>query len=351
MKSRIGRIIITAGAYTAAFAGGGFASGKEIAEYFVRHGAAGAAACAVSSAVFGIYAYAVLEICRRKQIRTSADLSREVFGKAIGTAVQWYICVFSAVMLGAMTSAAGETAWVCFGISRAAAGVILCAAASVFVIVGIRGIALWEGVLGIISAAGIIIMCRWIIHFRLIDTISFAPYVRSGVSYTGYNLLGTTAVLCGMSGYMKSRLESACAAAASFIMLALMMGMMWLTVNIFYGKIPLGSLPMLTIARRMGEAPAAVYSLIIASAVFTTAVSSAYGISDTLSARLNPRQRACIVFAAGLIIGGLGFDVIVARIYYIMGIIGFAVTAYIYMYFLRRKNAQNQGSNRRRGRV
>ena len=75
----------------------------------------------------------------------------------------------------------------------------------------------------------------------------------SSISYAGYNLITTGAILAGMSHFLQDRKEAALASVMSGVVLFVMMLLIWTVLEIYYGKINLGEIPMLTMALRQNK--------------------------------------------------------------------------------------------------
>ena len=122
-----------------------------------------------------------------------------------------------------------------------------------------------------------------------------------------------------------------------------MLSFLWVLLGIFYGKIPLGEIPMLTLAYRYSPWFQYFYSLILFLAILTTALANGFGLIKTLAHKINRRLAALYVVCAGLFLSGMGFSFIVDKVYRICGYIGLLLPIYMLIDELKKaKNIKNK---------
>ena len=132
-----------------------------------------------------------------------------------------------------------------------------------------------------------------------------------------------------MSRFIKTKTDAVLAAASSGIAIFVMITLIWGVLSIYYGKINLGEIPMLTMAFRQNNALGVFYSLMLSAAVLTTGVSSGYALIDFLGKRINPRLAAIMVLAGSFFISGAGFSSLVDNVYRVCGYIGAAAAIFL----------------------
>ena len=92
-------------AYLAAVIGAGFASGSEIAHYFVRYGKVSGIGVLISSLGFGIFAFLVIDRCKHYKISDFGSLVEKVVPNPLQKYIHAVIALFMAIVLGSMISA------------------------------------------------------------------------------------------------------------------------------------------------------------------------------------------------------------------------------------------------------
>lgn len=331
MRGDIIGILTVAGGYAAAVIGAGFASGQEIVSFFVRQGRAGIIGIAVACTIFSLFAYTVLSRCITSGTHSFSALLAEIIpGKTMRRAVEAVILLCAMSTLCVMTSCAGELGAQLYGapvIMGAAAFSVVC---GMVFLMEIRGMMSTNAALGAVIITGIIFSCLYILRYREHQTL--APQVKavvSGLSYAGYNVVGTGAVLAAMSRFLTEKKDAAIAAVSSGIILFTMTALIWTVLSIYYGKINLGEIPMLTMTFRQGKTLGIFYGALLAAAVITTGISSGYAVIDMLSRRMNPKNAANITLLVSFCMSGAGFSTLIDTLYRLCGYMGIAAAVYI----------------------
>ena len=338
-------VLAVAGGYAAAIIGAGFASGQEIVSFFVRYSRFGFWGIVVACMIFALFAAVVLGFCIKTNINSYAELiDRVVTTKAVRSAINTVIFVCSAAAMCVMTACAGEIGRSVYGappVVGAAALTLLC---GVIFLMNSRGIMSLNAALGGVLVVGIIFACLYILRYREHQTVFVQGSAAvSGFAYAGYNIIGTGAVLAAMSRFLKNKTDAILAAISAGIAIFIMITLIWGVLSIYYGKINIGEIPMLTMTFRQNNALGIFYSLMLSAAVLTTAVSSGYALIDFLGKRINRKLAAIIILIGSFFISGAGFSSLVDNVYRVCGYIGAAAAAFlIYKISIKMKNEENK---------
>lgn len=332
-------ILIAAFSVMAAVIGAGFASGQEMLLYFACFGRYGIIGIAVTVVFFGIFIFAVLNTCFKRKI-TEYDSFLCIFKSQISrTAVKSVTLLFSFAVYGAMLSAAGEMLYDIFGIQKAL-GALLCTAGAVMLFTfADEKVFTINGILGIALVIVITFCALYMLSYR--EFHAFSPqYIKSansGLIYSGYNLVSLTPVLVTLSKKLKNRSDSPAVSVCVAIMSAVIMVLIFGLLAIYAGKISLGELPMLTLAKRQSPAFATLYAMVLTVAIITTLISSGGGLCNALMIQKNPLKIA-LVSSFAYFLSGLGFSNLVNTAYRVCGIAGFIVCiAIVYACFSKKK--------------
>lgn len=317
-------ILAVAGGYAAAIIGAGFASGQEIVSFFVRFGRYGFVGVIISCVIFALFAAAVLTFCVERGITSFSELLGTVIASGkMRIAVEAVVFVCSAAAMCVMTACAGEIGSSVFGFRAAAGAAVFTALCCVIFFMNARGIMSLNAVLGAVIVVGIIFSCLYILRYREHQTVSLqGNAVTSGLAYAGYNVIGTGAVLAAMSRFLRSKTDALLAACASGAALFVMITLIWGVLSIYYGKINLGEIPMLTMTFRQNNALGVFYGFMLSAAVLTTGVSSGFTLIDFLNTRMNRKYAAVLVLLCSFFLSGAGFSSLVDNIYRICGYMG-----------------------------
>ena len=324
-------VLAVAGGYAAAIIGAGFASGQEIVSFFVRYGRYGFIGIIVACVIFALFAAVLLTYCIKTGVHGYSELlDRVITTSCVRAAMRVIIFVCSAAAMCVMTACAGEIGRSVYGtppIVGAAAFTVLCG--TIF-LMNSRGIMSLNAALGAVIVVGIIFSCLYILRYREHQTSYMqGSAIVSGFAYAGYNIIGTGAVLAAMSRFIKTKMDAFLAAFASGVALFVMITLIWGVLSIYYGKINLGEIPMLTMTFRQNNALGIFYSLMLSVAVLTTGISSGYALIDFLSPYINPKLAAAFVLAGSFFISGAGFSSLIDNVYRVCGYIGAAAAIFL----------------------
>ncbi len=338
-------IIITAYSFVAAVIGAGFASGQEILTFFTVYGKWGILGMIISAMIFGGFSYVVLDSCRQFKISDYNTLTSMVMSKKIKKLSDILTFIFLLCSFAVMIACFGETMYLMFGLHKGITSAVFAAVCTGIICTGTDKALKLNGILGIITSAGIISVALYLLRFREHQT--FAPQasaIISGAGYSGYNLIGTGVILASMSKNIRSRREALLTGAVSAISLFIMMGLIYFLLSIYYKYISLGEIPMLTLAMRENKVITYFYLLMLVFAVVTTAISSGIGASE-LAGFKNVYQ--FILFGSvGFCVSCAGFSKVIDTAYRICGYAGIIII----IYFLKNlKKAEIERKSKKTG--
>lgn len=326
-------------AYLAAVIGAGFASGSETVYYFVRFGNLSFAGVILTSVGFGFAAYSLMSFCRKYSVNSFENVMNIFCGKKISSVAISLMCVFMLILLGAMISAFAEMMYIIADAPKTLSALAFCIICYYILCMPPKKIVKWGGIAGCIIVVMIILCCFYMLKNRTVNVFSnFSSMVVSSAVYTSYNAFAVFPVLCEWSEYLCSEKECRAAGIMSGIMSFCALSLIWIIISIFYGKINLGEMPMLTIAARQGKVFMYVYVFVIFASVLSSAVANAYGVSLKFM-KFNGSNRVipAIVMCFGWFLSSLGFTTIVTDLYKYTG---YAILILLMYCFIKtKKNA------------
>ncbi len=327
--------------YAAAIIGAGFASGQEIVSFFVRYGRYSIIGIFIACAIFFLFSCSVLCVCARTCIYSYSDLLDSLFNnERVCCAIKLMTLVFAIASVCVMTACAGEMGEVIADVPRICGAALFTVLCGIIFFMGNRKIMKINSVLGAVIVLGIIFTCLYILRFREHQTSAYAaPIVMSGAAYAGYNLLTAGSVLANMSRNISGRGEAVLCSAASGLILFVMITLIWGVLGIYYGKINLGEIPMLTMALRQNWVFGAFYSVMLFFAVLTTGVSNGFVVIDIIDVKMGRAFAVFMLLMLSFCMSGAGFSNLINTVYRICGYIGAAlVFTLIIAFFSASKN-------------
>lgn len=333
--------------YVAAVIGAGFASGQEIISFFVKYGKYSIIGVLLSCVIFSVFAYAVLSVCVEKNIETYSDYLNNFFRHNIRKIVEIITLLFAISTVCVMTACAGEMFFILFGIKKIFGAIIFNAVCGMIFFMNNKKIMGINSILGAIIIFGIIFCCFYILRFREHQVFSNEVKMTvSSISYAGYNLITTGAILAGMSRFLQDRKDAALASVMSGVVLFVMMLLIWTVLEIYYGKINLGEIPMLTMALRQNKVFGAIYGTMLFFAVITTDVSNGFNVLDIASRKIGKNVVVFFMTVIAVAMSGAGFSKIINTAYRLCGYGGLVLVFYVIYNFIKNMNkVENERKN------
>ena len=339
-------VLAISGGYIAALIGAGFASGQEIVSFFLKYGKFSIVGVFIACLLFGLFSYTVLARCTERGFLTYADFTKTVFKGKYSVIIEYVTVIFAFMSVCVMTACAGEMGTVLFGVSKIIGAGVFTVVCGIIFLMDAKKIMRINAFLGGVIIFGIIFSCFYILRFREHQTfLNEASMVVSGVTYAGYNLLTAGSILAGMSTFIKSRREAMLSSAVSGVVLFIMITLIWGVLGIYYGKINLGEVPMLTMALRQNNLLGGFYGLMLIFAVLTTGVSNGFCIIDTMHSKIGRGKSVFLVLLCGFCLSGAGFANLINTAYRLCGYVGIAVVFAVIYNFFKKSDKSSKKEN------
>ncbi len=318
-------ILLIAYSFVAALIGAGFASGQEILCYFIDLGKNGIYGVFVSAIIFSVFIYVVLSTCIKHKYH-SFDSFISIFENSVTTKlIRGCTVVFSFAVYSAMLSASGTSLYLLFNIPVPLGAFISAVFCSIMLTRGLGSLFDTNGILGLILATGIIICCIYMARYREYHVFSTsAEITQNACIYSGYNLISLVPAITIMSRKLKSRTDAVSVALITGGVLLIIMLLMFCLIAVYANKIPLGEIPMLTLAKRQNVLFSFIYCLLLGGAIVTTLFSSGGAVTESLGIAAKPVHIFTMSVSAWLL-SLIGFGNLVNTAYRICGIAGFFV--------------------------
>ena len=325
-------------AYLAAIIGAGFASGSEIIHYFVKFGNISLIGIVLSAAGFGFFAFLTLYLCKQYEKSSFDGIIQAILPPILQKYIKAVISFFMLIILGGMISAFSMLSQNVFGLSPSIAGIIFSCLCGVILLFPDKSIINQTSVIGGFIVIFICIICVYLINNRCVNVFSQKLHMStSAVSYTSYNFISVCPFLCNASLMLKNKKQCYLTGIASAVMSLFCLGLLWCIISVYYGKIHLGELPMLTIVSRQGNYLKLIYSLVIGAAIFTSAIANGFGIVQRMnSLKLSLSLKVIIVMTLGYFISSIGFSNIVSKLYNIAGFASIILPIILFINFSKK---------------
>lgn len=315
--------------YAGAILGAGFASGKEITQYFIYYGYKGFYGLILSGFLFGIIGWAVMDITYRNKIKTYDEFNQMILGKKFGAIMEIVSVCFMFILFSTMLSAGGAIAEQTWGSSPEFAIIILTFVCTITLIFDMKGIIIVNSIVSPILLIGGIVLGLYAFIDKAISvsTNSFTlkeNWIMSAFVYVSYNIITSISVLTSMSSIIIDKKIAKYSGLIGGFTLGIMGICLALGLIVNYDSVAKYQLPMLQIASQYSHNIKLFYILMLILAIYTTAIINGYSAINWAVDKLGVNKRVfTIIFVVlGFIAAQLQFSEFVGTIYPIFGFIG-----------------------------
>lgn len=322
--------------------GAGFASGREIFEYFNLSSRTDFTGIIFASLGFAAISYITMNLAKRYSAETFDSLLSRVSGR-FATPVRLFMNLFMFCGFFIMLAASGVLFESTFSLPQKFGIFLLASLCFMVFVFDLRGIVAVNSLLVPLMIAGMLYLCITSILFDAKPVSSLYNSVRrnfliSAVCYVSYNTITAGAVLVPLSADAQKRELIRSSMLAGGILGGLIF-LVWSALNIYYDAIFTSEMPLLSLAAAHGIVSEWIYTAVLFMALCTTAISQGFGIlSKFRLEKITDRALAAAIICLGAIpFAGFGFSSLISRLYSAFGFIGLGWTAMLIYKYIRDK--------------
>ncbi|WPD19762.1 hypothetical protein [Thermaerobacter composti] len=325
-----------AATYIGTVVGAGFASGQEILRFFTAYDGWGTLGLLGVAALLAAFGVAIMRLGAATGAESHQELVRAAGGRWLGALADWVITGFlfagTAVMIAGSNAIFREQ----FGWPGWLGGLAMAAAATVTVLFRLRGVTavtslvapvLMVGALGV--SAGVLVREGWPATppggTGVAGAAPFWPL--AAMLYASFNLLLAMPVLAPLG----AQVQRPSTLHAGGLLGGAGLGLAALALHLaVWAGLPATArveVPMLALARGFGPVLGTAYAVILWLEVFTTAVTSLYGVAARLRSPERTGYATTVLGLGGVAFAGsfVGFANLVTRVYPLVGYLGLLV--------------------------
>ncbi len=319
--------------------GAGFASGREIFEYFSLPSVTDPTGIAIATISFGAICYIIMNLAQKINCTDFDSLINRLSGR-FSPVVKLFMFSYMFCGFFVMMSACGALTSEALNLSPQYGIWLLALVCFLVFSFDVKGLVTFNTILVPLMAAGMIFVCLSSISttlptFAAFDTLKKNPLV-SALCYVSYNTITAGAVLVPLS-VATNKKQLATASAVSGAVLGLLIFTAWLCMNLQFDRLLLSEIPLLEVASDKGTAATVIYTLVLFMALCTTAVSQGFGILSKF--KLQKTSHRCLAAAAlclfAMPFANLGFSELVSKLYSAFGYAGLLWTAVVLWKYIR----------------
>lgn len=318
----------TAFVYIGLVIGAGFASGREILEYFNFSSRSDFTGIILAAVFFALIAYITMHLTNIYGVGNLDGFTEKAAGRAAGI-IKIFMLLYMFCGFFIMLSGSGALFSKTFSINSKWGIFLLAFVCFVIFSFDIKGLVVMNTVMVPLMIVGMAYLCISSSLCGAVSTLSGfnrlrANPIAAALCYTGYNTITAGSVLVPVSaGTDKKTLAKA--SVISGAVLGLLIYTVWSTLNIYFESAEYSEMPLLDLAAASGKIYEIIYTAVLFMALCTTAVSHGYGILskfrlEKTSDRVLASAVLCLTAAP---LARIGFSQLIANIYSIFGFGGF----------------------------
>lgn len=318
-----------ASVYIGLIIGAGFASGREVLEYFNLHSNTNICGVLLASFLFMIIAYMILTKASEEKLYDYDSYIESVAGRA-APFVKYFMLIYMFCGLFVMFAGSGALTDSISPLSDIWGAAFMALVCFLTLSFDLKGIVTLNLILVPLMICGIIYVSVCSALFGEAPAFSQALETGSGITlsaicYASYNTVTAGAVLVPLANGTNTKTIRASAVAGGFV-IGLLIMIMWTVLGLNFDVLYDSELPMLELAALSGKLCKRIYTAVLFMAICTTAVSYGFGLVTHFSDRIKTNSNR-ILFAAVLCLSALpfamyGFSNLVAQLYSAFGYIG-----------------------------
>ena len=315
--------------------GAGFASGKEIINFFNEYGSNGLIGIIIASIIFGFVTFLTILTVKKRDITKYNFL---VNNKFMTFVLQMFSLVCFCIMISAVGAFFEEQLNINFWIGTGLASSI----SYIMFLNKFNGIEKFSLLLVPLILVGILIL-----GFSNYDGIEIknnmdivvkenSNFILSGILYASYNSLILVPILINFRKYSLNKEKIFLIGVATLVILASLMLIIYNINNLFYPEITNVELPNMLIASLLSKEFKIIYGLVLLSAIFTTAFSSGFSFLE-MRKKENYEKNALFICIIAFLCAKFGFSNLMRICYPIFGYFGIFQIILIIKKYIRSK--------------
>lgn len=324
--------------------GAGFASGREIYLFFGKFGKLGIIGIIISGILTGIIIYIALKIINKKNINNYNNLLEEINikNKYINLLIKNIITIFLLISFYIMVAAFSAYINQNYKIPTYISSIIFTILTYIIFIKNIQGMIKINEIL--VPFLLILILYLGIKNIPYLfetknvleSTINEKGFFLNSILYTSYNSIMLIPILVTMKKYINNKeqikkisvISSILIILLSFCIFGLLLRGKYYIQNV--------EMPLLNITMQFGKIYLYIYSFIIITSIFTTAISAGYSFLENVS-KSKKQYKMILIFmsATAVLVSNIGFSKLVEILYPLFGVLGI-----IQIIFLVKKNKE-----------
>lgn len=313
--------------------GAGFASGQEIYTFFNRFGIKGLVGIAISTCLFLYIIFKTLDIVLKNNINNYQDFldvilpSKLQSNRIMSFTINNIINIFLLISFNIMVAGFATYFFQELGLSKWVGAIIIAILTIITFLNNIDGVIKINSLLIPILIVLIIFLGIERIQNIKIESIynnkESIYWILNSILYASYNSITLIPILIGLKKQVNTKNEICLISLGTAIIMFILSVTIFLLMNTFINQVRNVEIPIIFIAKTLGNGFKYIYGVVILIAIFTTAIGAGYSFLNNIT----NKRRTYIIYAIlmcilSVFIGQLGFSSLINCLYPIFGYLG-----------------------------
>lgn len=347
MKTNWGASFQIAAVYVGTVVGAGFATGKEIVEFFSRFGFIGLIGILMSGYIFIFLGSKLMRIAARIDAKSYQELNDYLFGKVFGTVINGLMLIMLLGVCAVMLSGAGAVFDEQLGLTKSVGVIFTIILSIITMIIGIKGLF----AVNVIVVPMMITFSFILLYFSIqlpffMENILFIPYAADGwkavvspFSYAAFNLMLAQAVLVPVSSDIKDDQTIKWGGIIGGSALTIILISSHLTL-VMVPNIEAYEIPMASIMRSLASSFYWVFVFVIYGEIFTSVIGNVFGVERQVKQyiKIPTILIVLIIFTISYFGSFIEYGTLLSYLYPLFGYISLTFIILLWMKPLEEKN-------------
>ncbi len=337
MKKINNRWMKIASIYVGTVIGAGFASGREIIEFFGVYGVKGILGMIIVGILFSLIGGLLLLKIYNNKINGFEELIYKLFGKKFGVVLNGVMTIFLYTGFSVMVAGSGAIFKEELDLSFNLGIIVMIIMSFIVFLFSLEGLSFINSLLVPLLVIGIVFTSIYLnlkegYYLSNINGVNLTlkgNFLTSSLLYLGSNSLIIITVFSSLLPLMDSK-KTAILGGLSGGLILLILGLSILSsMLVYYDEVAVLDIPMLRICNYIGNGYRKFYSIILWVAMFTTALANGFSFMNKVSKNKYKNFIITLFCLLSIPLAKFGFSNLVAVLYPISGVIGFVLLLFI----------------------
>lgn len=352
------QVFLIAMAYMSVVIGGGFASGREVIEFFTGYGVWGIGGTLIAAFLFAFVGMQIAQISSTMQAKSHDQVLTRLFGTTGGALIDVILNFFLYGVGMIMLAAAGATLNQHFGWTPVTGTMVMTVLVILTLCLNLKSIIyLISAVIPFLLFIIVAIMVYSLFNgnfdieyqnaqaanFTVINLLGWTvpSFALSGVLYAAFNIGVGLPMLAVLGGINKNSKQAGLGGVLGGLGLGALIVFLNFALYVNSDKLQKVEIPTLLLATQAHPVLGVITTIAIVAMIYSTAVGMFFAFASRWTQPNTNKFRVLAIISTlvGVGLSRYGFGNLVNTVYPLMGVLGIVIIIAIFLYWLRMRNA------------